>query len=334
MAHRSFRRVDFGNTAFLDEAVFDNRDILEPSSFRDCIFMKRASFHGSRLHQGVSFHGAAFDASLDPGSQFKEGAKRRPVFALADHVLKRLREADVAHRAAKGEPAISFKDWLLAFEAKRTAAGERFRALPQKTVDAETGASKDRYFADLEDAFRTLKRAMEENRNRSEEGRFFKLELLARRQRRDKEVPEWERLLSYPYEWVSDFGNSVVRPFIGLLAIILIFRILYAVIATLQVRWPTGPEWGEAMIYSAGRVVPFGPWAGDPEPCTVMGRLLDVAPSTEDMNSNPACKSDLANVNGPWVAFGVGFIASLQSFFAIILAFLAALAARRRFQIN
>jgi hypothetical protein len=140
LAHRSFRRVDFGNTAFLDEAVFDNRDILEPSSFRDCIFMKRASFHGSRLHQGVSFHGAAFDASLDPGSQFKEGAKRRPVFALADHVLKRLREADVAHRAAKGEPAISFKDWLLAFEAKRTAAGERFRALPQKTVDAETGA--------------------------------------------------------------------------------------------------------------------------------------------------------------------------------------------------
>jgi hypothetical protein len=296
--------------------------------------MKRASFHGSRLHQGVSFHGAVFEASLEPARQCEAGAKANPVFAPPKRALQRLHQADAARRRARGEEPISLKGWEQDFDKARDAAAKKFCALPQKTADGETGPSKDRYFADLEDAFRTLKQAMEENRNRAEEGRFFKLELLARRQRRDKEVPKWERVLSDLYRATSDYGNSVVRPFAWLLAIIPLFGILYAVIATQPERWPTVQEIVEATIFSAGRVIPFGPWASDLEPCTVMGRLLDVAPSTEDMKSNPACRSDLANVYGPCAALVVGFIASLQSFMAIVLAFLTALAARRRFQIN
>jgi hypothetical protein len=177
LARRSFKQIVASGAVFLDEAFFDNRDIHEPSSFRDCVFMKRASFHGSRLHQGVSFHGAVFEASLEPARQCEAGAKANPVFAPPKRALQRLHQADAARRRARGEEPISLKGWEQDFDKARDAAAKKFCALPQKTADGETGPSKDRYFADLEDAFRTLKQAMEENRNRAEEGRFFKLEL-------------------------------------------------------------------------------------------------------------------------------------------------------------
>jgi hypothetical protein len=364
LAQRSFGKIDASGAIFLDEVIFDNRDIHEPSSFRDCLFMKRASFHGSKLHQGVTFHGAEFEACLDPTLQCTEvvdnnwlkranlrlrnayygfldfvfavemPALRSTLFDVPNRALTRLHEVEAKRLETLGEPAITYEEWLANFEAKRHKAANDFCALPQKTKDGETGDSKDRYFADLEDAFRTLKRAMEDNRNRPEEGRFFKLELQARRRRRRPAVPWWERGMSDLYLWSSDFGMSVVRPVVWLKVTVVLFACLYAGLVTLPIRTPTGVELAEVTSFSLGRVLPFGPWADEPDACSPAGRLFDVAPTAAEIATNADCKSDLANHYGPFTALGVRLLASLQSFIALVLVFLAALAARRRFQIN
>jgi hypothetical protein len=334
LAQRSFKKIDASGAVFLDEAIFDNRDIHEPASFRDCLFMKRASFHGSKLHQGVSFHGSMFEACLNPARQCVDGAKSDPVYTVPERALTRLHEVEAKRRDLLKEPTITYEDWLIAFEARRDQAAKGFCALPQKTKDGETGHSKDRYFADLEDAFRTLKRVMEDNRNRPEEGRFFKLELQARRRRRLPAVPWWERAMSDLYRWSSDYGMSVVRPVVGLGGTFIVFAFFYTVLAIPPGRWPTGTEIAGATSFSLGRVLPIGPWADEPEACSVAGRLLDVAPTPDNLKTNPDCRSDLKNQYGPFTALGVRLLASLQSFIALVLIFLAALASRRRFQIN
>jgi hypothetical protein len=333
-AQRSFKKIDATGAIFLKDALFDNRDIHEPSSFRDCLFMRRASFHGSKLHQGVTFHGAVFEACLNPARQCVAEAKGDPVYEIPKRALIRLHDVVAKRMELLHESEVNYNKWLHSFEAERKEAAIDFCNLPQKTEDGETGNSKDRYFADLEDAFRTLKRAMEDNRNRPEEGRFFKLELQARRRRRRPAVPWWERGMSDLYLWSSDFGNSVVKPVVWLNVVIVLFAYLYACLATFPQRAPKGVELAEATSFSLGRVLPFGPWVDEPVACSAAGRLLDVAPTATEIATNADCKSDLANQYGPFTALSVRLLASIQSFIALVLVFLAALASRRRFQIN
>lgn len=328
LARRAFRCIEARRAVFLGEALFENRDVYEASRFDRTRFFKRASFHDSKLKQSTTFLDAQFEASLDPARQHAAGARGDDAFAVPEWALKRLHAAEARRREITGEDPITYAKWWTAFDDDRAKDAAAFSA--RNPDDPTRGA----YFAELEDAFRTLKRAMEDNRNKPEEGRFFKLELKARRQRREPGVPLWERLMSDLYGLLSDYGNSAARPAGWLLALFVMFTLIYAPLATLWVRAPTLPEWGEAASYSAGRVLPFGPWAGDPPACSAMGRLLDVQPSHEQLASDPACRSGLANTAGPWTVFGISFLATIQSLLALILAFLAALAARRRFQIN
>jgi hypothetical protein len=295
IARRSFKTIDATGATFKDEAIFDNRDILEPSSFRDCRFFNIASFHGSKLHQGVGFHGAQFEAALDP----------------------------------KPSPNV---------------------------------VRKDIYYARLEDCFRTLKLAMENNRNRPEEARFFKLELKARAKRSvprnwtglinslnpfspapsETHVHRWERWMSYIYGAVGDYGNSVMRPGGYVIGLTVICAFAYGMLGSLPRTNPLQshePELIEAFSFSLGRVIPTGPWAKEPAPCSPMGRLLNLPSPEIKEKENPAsnylCQIDKRSPKDrAWTALGINFLATLQSLIAIILVFLSALAARRRFQIS
>jgi hypothetical protein len=176
----------------------------------------------------------------------------------------------------------------------------------------------------MEDSYRTLKLAMENIRNRVEEAHFYRLELQARRMRRDAGVPRWERWTSYAFEWVSDFGLSLTRPLWWLGGLTLGFALLYLMLGTWWANplasWPAALE---ALAFSFSRVFPFGPW-GEAKAGTMMGNLLNV------------CKDGAQTCTGfgPLTALGVGTLATLQSLMAIGLTFLGALALRRRFQIN
>ncbi len=360
LATRSLNTIRMDGGVFLDIAIFNGRDIYEPSSFRGCLFFRRASFHGSKLHQGVSFQGAEFAAALEP----------QRVATLPRSVLQRLAEVDFLATGPDLRFKSSRKPWYryptsmipsetgLRFEAEQWEKSRSFRQLPQASRRTVTGNCKDEYFADLEDAFRTLKRVMEENRNRQEEARFFKLELQARAKRSlpqtwqewfaslnpferngsENHVPRWERWASWLYGRVGAYGNSAVLPLAWLACIWFLFAQAYVLLGNhhAPLAIPRA-DYAQAYSYSAGRVLPFGPWvSGEPAACTLMGRLLDVKPVATAQNPKGVCKdrSDVPKTFGIGSSFGVRLLASLQSVFALILVFLAALAARRRFQIN
>lgn len=334
VARRSFGLIDARDAVFFGDAIFENRQINERAIFDGACFMRSVSFANSDLRQSATFLGVTFEASLAPGRQHESRSKANSISTVPYWALKRRFQAESYRREFTRQAAISFEMWFHEFERKRAKAATNFRNMPQDALEGYEMPSKEQYFAKLEDGFRILKRAMEENRNRPEEGRFFELELRARRQRRGPAVPFWERALSDLYRWSSDYGNSAIRPVMWLLVLIPCFAAIYSSLATLPIRAPTGTEWVEALNYSAGRMVPFGPWGSVPPACTVMGRLLDLQPTAEQISRNPACVSNLRNGYGPWTAFGISALATLQSLLALILAFLAALAARRRFQIN
>ena len=80
-------------------------------------------------------------------------------------------------------------------------------------------------YVDAARAYRTLKLAMEQLRNRDEQARFFRHEQRARRLRPD--TPRALKAISWLYETTADYGESPVRPLLWLLAAFLVFSGLY-----------------------------------------------------------------------------------------------------------
>lgn len=317
IARRSVGVFSAEDAIFLGDAHFSNRDMPEPSSFRRARFDGVASFHGSKLNPGVSFHQASFEAALDPDV----------CVSLSDEHLRALFAArhrgELRHPVDHEDMERTFASWANRFNASRAKRAANFQKHGVASEAAEVPSfppsvvqrKHDERFAEVEDAFRTLKQAMEANRNRSEEARFFKLEIRARCRRRDAAVPSWERAIAYLYGKTSDYGNSIRRPAAWLGGLILFAGLLYALMGALPVRLPTGEDILHGLSFSMSRAFPFGPW---PEPKGVVASLLD---------------TNRVGV-GAWIAFGTGVLATLQSLLSVVLFFLAALAARRRFQIS
>ena len=334
----SVKRIDATDALFLSNAFFENRTIQESSSFRGCAFFGRVSFHGASVHQGVSFHNAHFDGSL-----LGLALRREPIDVLG---LENIQEVTKDYFKCI-ERQLRKSGMHLAWESEKWNAysGQVLERLKAAFVeDAETDLNTkigfgyrpesirsvrdSDYFVDLEDAFRTLRLSMEHSRNRAEEFRFFRLELLARRKRRDAGVPLWEKVLSVLYQNVADFGNSVLLPAIWLIVMTVLLAAVYTLFATWPVQQLSSADWAQGFSFSLGRVLPFGPWAEEPEACSDLGRLLAVT-------AEGACTvQSKGDVLSPLKAVAIRLLGSLQSFAALILFFLIALAARRRFQIS
>ena len=356
---RAFKRASFEDCVFLGDVNFNNRDFTEATSFRRSEFWRLVSFHGSRLHQGVSFYNAIFRYAIHRDRQCvrcgpKSGGRDWP--EVRDDVKRRLYEAD----EKAGKTASSVEEWDLVFEEGRSKTAKEFRDLDKSKYDARENKgfwtklgsqclnfvrriehkpepvkvdTQEDYFEELEGCYRTLKLAMEDKRDRVEEGKFFSLEIKTRRRRRRPNVLYWERLMSDLYGGTSDYGNSVVRPVAWILLFMLVFGVLYALQGSSSLlgwdwKVPNFAELGQGFSYSAGRVFGFGPWGSEPEACTMMGQLLNVQPEKDVI-----C-ADGHNGWGVWTAFGIKALATVQTLMAIILVFLSGLAVRRRFQIN
>lgn len=333
-SRRTIRKLDASGSSFSSDVFFTDRDILTPSSFRNAQFLGLAAFHGSDLHQGVTFHGAVFEYALGKSAELK---------SPPEPGLRRLHRP---HKALLDQAASTFAEWCARYESRRSDEQSKREedaikaahrqayindpSIPQNLDSWRSQAAqaiRDARFADLEAAYRTLKLKMEQSRDRMEEARFFKLELMARRRRRDDAVPNWERIFSDIYGVSSDYGNSILRPIIGLLLISLTFSALYWSISNgLSGRsfapisaWANGEmridaDFWEALRFSSGRVLPFGVF-NDLKPEGWIGNLL-------------------AGNGSKFWSFTIRLIATVQSLAAIVLAFLFALAVRRRFQIN
>jgi len=137
-----------------------------------------------------------------------------------------------------------------------------------------------------------------------------RFELQARRKQRS--LPPGEALFSDLYATASDYGASMLRPFIALGLVIFLFGVIYAVMHNPFGVIPTPSQVESAMTFSASRVFPFGAY--------------------EDVSKDWITAFE--NTSGGLATFGLRVLATVQSVFAILLAFLFGLAVRRRFQIS
>ena len=364
IARRSVKRFDAKEAVFLGPVDFSNRDILngsttDESDFHRAHFFHLFKFHGSVLHSGINFGRTHFETALE------RGKTRDAYLPVPDALIRGLANLKRAIPQKPEPPAEDAPDWKKEHFERDTAKwlalyeypAEDARSLPafqtwrkDRARAFAEGPVEDRieYFRALEDCFRTLKLFNEDRRDRPEEGRFHRLELIARRRRRPNYslrelfslkrakvgIPMWERMMSHIYGWGSNYGNSVVLPIGWLLGGVFAFATLYLLMGDWFVYTPNSARFGEALSFSFGRVFPFGPWDA-PEACSAIGQMLD--PLTDI--GKETCKAQLGEAFEPRTYKGgtpltLRLLASFQSLSAIILVFLSGLAIRRRFQIN
>ncbi|HVZ28988.1 MAG TPA: pentapeptide repeat-containing protein [Asticcacaulis sp.] len=277
------------------DAVF-----YQDANFSNRDLLSPSTFEGAQFHNTARFHGSQIHANVSfHNASFKDALEQTPgkLPPLPEELL-RLRFC------ASNES--DYKAWRKAYLARRS-----------ETLKSQFSANG--FFDALEASYRTLKQMMEDRRDRIREGEFFTLELLARRKRKD--VPWWERSFSWLYSTFADYGNSIFRPLMALLVSLLLFTWIYFQAAESQgvVASVGGGQIGHAL--SAFNFTWHNAFA--PFSALNAGR-----------SGNEDAWLDAVISGNEAFAITAKIVATFQSMLTLLLAFLFALAARRRFQIN
>jgi hypothetical protein len=395
-------RGDFSDVTFLGLAEFHGSSLHQGVSFDRVWFDAALTTRAEPLRVITPQRDAVLNAGARLLAQWADGRNRThrasvtwsdaraafPDHALATPLLKAVLEAPgdkapgLADRPIAGERrsnnrvAAAYAPVLRKIQARAPQAFQAFvdhrRQAAGKAVPSPEAMNAR--FDRVEAAFRTLKLAMETNRNRIEEGQFFRLELLARRRRTN--VPGWERWASWAYEAVADYGNSLRRPVAALGVSYLLFSLMFFILGAGLDRWAAIATTPQASLSIACQAMVVDNQIADRAsaaqvaacrrslPTEDQARLASVTPAvvgplnwpdafaamTFSWNNifrplsalsaegvapyEPSWASAVLYGYGSGWGLAVRVLATLQSLFAIVAVFLLALAIRRRFQIN
>ncbi|MEM9810083.1 MAG: hypothetical protein AAF788_02555 [Pseudomonadota bacterium] len=158
---------------------------------------------------------------------------------------------------------------------------------------------------------------MEESRDRLAEQNLYRLELRARQAQ--KKTSGFVKFMTAVYGRTANYGASMGQPLLSVVYAAVLFTLVFAV-------WHIGREVEEtvpeslygALKFSVENILrPFHVWSISEDRGSDFERALMFGVKN-------------SGANGLWVAL----LASVQSFFGIIMLFLTGLSARRYFQIN
>ena len=315
-ADASFRDIsDFSARQFVGRASFDR------ASFHEGYFIKAPSFHSAVFERVASFKDiswpetphdwyAAFDKTRFCSAAVFTGARSPALAAFDGAVLEGgialdLRIDSEADRRFKVQLSEARKD-------------DRIAAKPAEPN--EDLGFHDCRLAQLERGCRVLKQAMEKASNKTAEQQFHRFELIARREQQN--TPLAERVFSHLYGIASNYGASLGRPILALLALWTLFAFVYWLFAhTPGARWADAqancdailkPLAIQALSFSASRVMPFGAFE-------VVSREWITA---------FGCGHEA------WLVLILRFLATIESVLAVSLVFVFGFAMRRKFQIG
>lgn len=301
-----FQKAKFG-TARFDDAEFCGKTI-----FRQTVFGSKTSFAQTSFANTVDFGETRWPGPIDE----QEGAFRGARFSSFVDFQGADFKGFSAFNGAEFKGEIRFDRHLV------TGLSVVREVLDHARSDAQKIA--------LEHGFRALKHAAENVRDRNLEQVFFRYELIARRSQTSTGLGE--RVLSWLYGLLSDYGSSCRRPVMAVIASWIIFACVYLGLAAisgepvLQDMALTGSAVHESVFEAfslSGRSTfnLFGVWGARPS----------------ELGSAGAGEAGLQHVllfSEGVISLAAKCISSLQSLFAGTMLFLAALAARRRFQIS
>lgn len=306
--HALFNCAKFGSVAVFLNATFSDRVM-----FKKAIFRRNAPFDKAKFTENVDFDGALFENSA---SFIDTSFERNSSFV-----------------AIEGKGHFSFQN--TEFHLAPDFSQAHFTEAPQ--FDDSDFSKALQSEGNFSSSWRSLKRLAIQGHDHERELIFFAAEIKSQRGIQDKALPNpidyiknnnndafWpggaRYWLGYFYEYSSDFGRSVMRPFLWLLVFGFLFQVIY-----LKYSIDSEPpesiscDRSEAATYLSVRsALPFLPSAIYPE----------------NLNRNYEClygkKSD-GKENIPSV---IVFITIFQAILSTILIFLLLLALRNHFRIK
>lgn len=282
-----FGEMDFSGATFLGPVTFNDRLFEKTVRFDDAFFAVAPRFHQAIFHRDTSFVKTEFFAA--PGADMYHVSPR-----LYNHRRERLSKLEDKEDR---EEETAFWD---------KAQQDYIARLNDNALKiADTAPVFER-------AYQTLKIAMEENRARADEQRFFAYELQSRRKRRDFGVTILEKEVSWGYLLTSGYGRFIWIPLLWL------FVLAPALMAGLY-----------AILLGIG---------GGPGVAADTVQLLWFL---YEPTLNPLAGIDLSRIGmstdqGPtgWRELAVYALGGIHRLVNVILLFLTALVIRRRFQIT
>lgn len=325
----------FGSAKFSDEVSFSDAKFGIYTSFRGSIFIGNAWFDNAIFSNEVYFENASFSGNARFTRTLFEG------FTSFNETSFENRSSFIA---IKGQSYFSFKDATFHLVPDFTQA--HFIEAPQfddsdfsKALNHKQSKRGD----NLSSYWRSLKRLAIQGHDHERELIFFAEEIKSQRGIQDKALPNPLNYLSnklvwqggtrywfgYLYQYLSDFGRSVMRPLLWLLILGVLFYIFYLKYPiednpTLTHDDPITQltiscERSEAAIYlSARSALPF----------------LPANSYSEKTNRSYEClygKNSEGKANKPNVAV---FFSIAQTILSTILIFLSLLALRNHFRIK
>lgn len=268
-SHADFTGATLGDGASFSSAIFESPALFDTASFGNDADFRAATFHGP-----AEFRGACFgDRPIFRNVRFVGDADFQAA-AFGDDIdfecAEFSRSADFsasirpdAEKARLEFNAITFAG--ASFLGDATFEGRKFKSTtrfgrPRNTQDAcaavfrgipnfhgcelhQDTDFRDTMFRDDFDAiqgpdaaraYRTLKLAMEKAKATREEQQFFRLEMRAEH----PGMRFWPRTISSIYAAVSDYGFSLRRPVIALLAAAMLTGLIHGALANAEAsRW-------------------------------------------------------------------------------------------------
>ncbi len=313
--------VNFNSASFMRGAYFVRSTFLAEADF------KRAEFWGDAIFISATFRGdAKFDYVL-----FKKEARfdsaffhSRALFAISTENNAQSDLHRISFDKAAFNDAVSFEN--RAFVGGVSFDGTVFEDLPSfdgcnlhsgmsfnKAKFKKTKGVDDAETEKLEGVYRAWKREMEKQRARNQQGVFFAFEMECRRHRSDVDMPE--RVASYCYEYLCEYGQSILRPVLWFGGMTVSMALVYFYFLWAMSSPPSGDLWGGTpdvklvVAFSLEQVFrPFGAWTE----------------SSVGIKQNLFQQGDLL----------IPLLASLQSLATIGLLTLFLLALRRRFKMD
>lgn len=307
--------AEFRRTKFAGDADFGGVQFHRVANSWNAEFEDKAFFHGAKFGGQMRFEAARFAgiASFREITWPERALDWHKAFDVAVF-------SDVAQFQGAGPKAFAafdgavFKHPVSFDPGKQDDLDREFKI---ELDSARAAPDSNISLAELERGCRVLKKAMADASDKTREHMFYRFELMARNARSD--IPWPERFASCAYETVSDYGTSILRPWLWLFVVAgyalgLYFFIGVFVAPEKLVPW----QWlWDALDLSLSRVFqPLTFWSAANQQDNALGMEL------------------IGNPKRGLLAFFVRVLGTVQSLLSIILLFLSGLALRRRFQIN
>lgn len=209
-----FRRAVFTGEAWFPNTLFNGTAWFIASQFSGGARFDRAKFKGN-----ADFSGSAATASKSGAIRLAEGPAN-VFFWVNFSKAEFYKRAQFTNRRFLGTTIFCCTLFTLAPEFHNCSlhqdtdfTGAMF---PDRTGTGEVHAAR---------AYRTLKLAMENVRNRAEEANFYTLEQQSLRLSPDTSI--WVKGVSWLYEKTANYGESFVRPLACILAAFVLFHLIY-----------------------------------------------------------------------------------------------------------